>query len=464
MSSARELAQLVGQDIVSSDPGDLRAHAFDHSADAFISLRAGAEFRRPSCVVRPNSVQQVAEVMSWADMTRTAVVPYGGGSGVCGSIVGLNDAIVVDVSRIDAIVDLDETSQLVTVQAGVLGARLAEWLEARGYTLGHEPQSVAISTVGGWIATQACGQLSARYGGIEDLIAGLEAVLPGGRVLRSKVAPRTATGPDVARLLVGSEGTLGIVTEATFRVARIPQQRVDVCLSFDHMTNGFHGCRALAQSDLRPTVVRLYDHDDAALAWRHHDDPPTRPVLLMSFDGTLAPERAERAVETCGGERADVDLVAHWWQHRNDAVDHYRELMQGKGLLGPHAVVDTMEVSATWSVALRLYQSMKEKLSAHADFVGCHMSHVYADGACLYLTLASVAADDADAQAKNARWWDVGMRACLDAGGSISHHHGIGRVKAPWLPEEVNGWWDVLVAVKRALDPNGIMNPGALGL
>jgi alkyldihydroxyacetonephosphate synthase len=169
-------------------------------------------------------------------------------------------------------------------------------------------------------------------------------------------------------------------------------------------------------------------------------------------------------LELAGGTRGDDGLVGHWWAHRNDAVAEFRKLMEGNGLLGPHGIVDTMEVSGTWSVLRELYHSMKKELSDIADIAGCHLSHVYPDGACLYFTLASATADDTAAAVALDSWWDTGMRACLDAGGSISHHHGIGRLKAPWLPEELGGWWDMLKDLKKVIDPNRIMNPGALGL
>jgi alkyldihydroxyacetonephosphate synthase len=184
----------------------------------------------------------------------------------------------------------------------------------------------------------------------------------------------------------------------------------------------------------------------------------------MSFDGRAADARADEATQLMGGTQDDPALVAHWWEHRNDAVDLYRELMSGEGLLGPHAIVDTMEVSGTWSGLRTLYHSIKEALAAEADLVACHVSHIYPDGACLYFTMGSACDDDGTAAKKHHVWWETGLNTCIEAGGSISHHHGIGRLKADWMEAEWQGWWDVLRAVKSTLDPKGIMNPGALGL
>ncbi|HEX2196391.1 MAG TPA: FAD-binding oxidoreductase [Actinomycetota bacterium] len=461
--TARQLAELLGPGAVSTAPEDLDAHSSDWAPLGLLERRRGRAPSPPSCIVRPESTEEVATLLSWAHETSTPVVPWGGGSGVLAAVEPA-DCVVVDLTALDAIGEVDPKRRLVRAGAGVTGPALHDHLTAAGYLLGHEPQSVAISTVGGWIATRACGQLSARYGGIESLLAGFTAVLPGGRIVRSKTVPRRAAGPDVASLMIGSEGTLGIVTEADLRVAPIPTERANVCVRFEHMADGVAACRALAQSDLRPTLVRLYDADDAAIFLRHHPDEQPGPLLLLSFEGRGAESRAADAVGLSRGTRGDDDLVAHWWEHRNDAVGEFRRLMAGEGLLGPHALVDTMEVSGTWTVLRGLYHSMKEELGALADIAGCHVSHVYPDGACLYFTLASACEDDDEAEAKLAAWWEAGMRACLDAGGSISHHHGIGRVKARWLEEELGGWLDVLRAVKRTIDPRNVMNPGAFGL
>ncbi|MEA2433144.1 MAG: alkyldihydroxyacetonephosphate synthase [Actinomycetota bacterium] len=458
-----ELAELLGPHRVGSHPADLHRHASDRSASALLARRAGRKYALPLCIVRPHNTEQVADVLKWADATKTPVVPYGGGSAVVESIVG-GGAVVIELRALNEILDFDEKSRLVRTQTGVMGPDLIEALTSWGFTLGHEPQSVEISTVGGWIATRASGQLSSAYGGIESMVAGLEAVLPGGRIVRSKPVPRRAAGPDVASLMIGSEGTLGIVTEATLRVSPLPVERADRCVRFDHMADGVAAARALAQSQLKPALVRLYDKEDATIFLRNHPEEEISSLLLMSFEGEGAESRAKRAVDLSGGRTGNDALVAHWWAHRNDAVDEYTKLMAGEGILGPHALVDTLEVAGSWTVLRDLYHSMKEALGMVADVVGCHLSHIYPDGACLYFTIASACADDDAAFDALERWWGTGMNTCLEAGGTISHHHGIGRRKAKWLDQELGGWLEILAAVKSAIDPNGIMNPGALGL
>lgn len=458
-----ELAELIGPHRVGSHPADVHRHAGDRSPSALLAKRTSSSRPLPVAVVRPHTTAHVAQVLEWANRTKTAVVPYGGGSGVVDGIVSGN-CIVIELRSLNEILDFDDKSLLVRTQAGVLGPDLSRALRSWGQTLGHEPQSMAISTVGGWIATRAAGQLSARYGGIERAVAGLEAVLPGGKVVRSKTVPRSATGPDVASLMIGSEGTLGIVTEATLRVSPLPTETAERCIRFKHMADGVAASRKIAQSELRPTLLRLYDHDDSALFLRNIQGEEPGTLLLLVFEGPGARERADRAVDLSAGEPGTDELVAHWWEHRNDAVEELMTLMAGEGVLGPHALVDTVEVSGPWAILRDLYHSMRDALLPLASIVGCHLSHVYTDGACLYFTLAEACDSDETASELLPKWWDAAMSACLVTGGSISHHHGIGRRKAPWLREELDGWWDVLVAVKKSIDPNGIMNPGALGL
>jgi alkyldihydroxyacetonephosphate synthase len=461
---AEEIEKLLGDGVVLRDRSTYRDFATDWSPAALLRERSGNDTGTPLLVVRPRSVDEVSSLLEWAQRTGAAIVPAGGRSGVVEGIRA-EGLIVLDTSGLDAIGAIDEKSRLITVGAGVTGPGLRVHLEKHGWFLGHEPQSVEISTVGGWVATKACGQLSARYGGIEDLVAGLTAVLPGGRVVHSKAVPRRSAGPDVAALMLGSEGTLGVVTEVVLRITPVPGDRVDRCVRFEHMTDGVAACRMIVQSDdLHPTLVRLYDPEDAMIFLRNHPEEPQGPLLLLSFSGHDAEGRASRAVVASKGTAGNHALVEHWWIHRNDAVAEFRRILTGESVLGEHGIVETMEVSASWSNLRDVYHSMKKNLGEHADIVGCHVSHVYRDGACLYLTMGAACASDEEAEKKLDTWWEQGMRSCLDAGGSISHHHGIGRRKVRWFEEELGGWYDVLTAVKRGIDPKRIMNPGALGL
>jgi alkyldihydroxyacetonephosphate synthase len=430
---------------------------------ALVRERAGLDPAPPAAVVRPRSTEEVSELLTWADVERVPIVPFGGGSSV---VRGIEPArgIVLDLSLMDAVIDLDERSRLVRVQAGIRGAALQQGLDAQALMLGHQPQSMALSSVGGWIATGASGQLSLGFGSIEEVVAGFDAVLPGGRVLRAKVAPRRSTGPDLGALFIGSEGSLGVVTEAVLRVVPALADRVDLAFAFEHMADGVNACRTIAQGEFRPVLLRLYDKEDTFIFWRKMEDAPIGPLLVASARDAASLESTARAAEAAGGREAPRQLVDYWWGHRNDAVEDYPRTMAGGGILGDHALLETIEVSATWSNLRAVYHSLKERLEPSSDIVGGHLSHLYPDGACLYITLAASCSDERDAVGRLRAWWGTAMSTVLEHGGSISHHHGIGRTRAPWLREELGEWFEVLVALKRALDPNGIMNPGVLGL
>lgn len=459
MISLDELNARLGREASSTQPEG----PVDLSAVSLIDVRAGTSGGF-AATLSPHSVSEVVHILRWAHETGTRIVPAGHRSGVCGGVAAGDDLVLLDLSGLDHIGDLDEKSLTVTVQAGVRGSVLEARLNETGYTLGHAPQSIDISSVGGWLATRACGQLSAHYGGIEDIVVGLDAVLPGGISVSSKNQPRRSAGPEVARLLIGSEGTLGVVVSATMRISHLPSETARTSFLFEHMADGVAACRALAQSELHPSLVRLYDRDDAAIFWRHSDVPPEGPVLLVAFFGYGADDRLQAARELVSVPDAGESNVAYWWDHRNDAARDYEGLMTQPGVLGAHPLIDTMEVSGTWSVLRDLYHSTKESMAPVADIVGCHLSHIYPTGACLYFTLASACASDDDARTLHAKWWDLGPRTCLAAGGSISHHHGIGRLKANWLEAELGSEYGLLRKIKAALDPKRIMNPGALGL
>jgi alkyldihydroxyacetonephosphate synthase len=462
------LRALVGPEAVSTDPGDLDAHAHDWWALALLRRRRGDPLPLPAAVVRPASTAEVAAVLRWAAETRTPVVPVGGGSGVSGGAQAVPGALALDLRRMDRVLAVDEVSLTVRAQAGIGGPALEAALAEHGLTLGHFPQSFEISTLGGWIAARSAGQKSARYGRLEDLVRGLEAVLPGGRVVRFRAVPATAAGPDLWRLLVGSEGTLGVVTEATLAVRPAPAVVAHAAYAFEDFARGLEAVRRVARAELRPAVMRLYDEADVGIAFREASaELPGGALLVLRFEGDALADAEERAVrevlERAGGRDLGPGLAERWWEHRNDAVATYREIMLG-GLLGPAAAVDTMEVAGLWP-ADALYDRVRAALAAHADVVGCHASHPYPQGTCLYFTFVFLGSrDDRELEARYRAAWEEAARAALAAGGTITHHHGIGLLKAPWLAEELGEGMEVLRAVKWALDPAGIMNPGKLGL
>jgi alkyldihydroxyacetonephosphate synthase len=451
---------------VRTDPQTLRHSATDSWSLALLRRVRGDDLPEPAAVLFPASTEEVATILAWAAETGTAVIPRGAGSGVCGGAQADQDAVVLDLSRMDRIGPVDPQSQTVEVQAGVRGDRLEEELAKSDLTTGHYPQSVAISTVGGWIAASSAGQASTGFGAIEDALLGLTAVLPDGQILRCRPVPRSAAGPDLRRLLVGSEGTLAVVTEATLACRARPKAWDWLAFGFGEFTTMAEALRDVKRAETGAAVLRGYDETDAQLgfgALKHR----TGCVALAGFPvgppGLAAREQAAKAILRTSGTELGARYGEHWWRHRNDAVQTFAQIMGPERTFGTGVIVDTMEVAGLWSAVSRLYDDIRTALSAHAQAVACHLSHLYPSGSSLYFTFLIGGADDHEAETKYRDAWPQAARACTEAGGTITHHHGVGRLKAPFLAQDLGETGlGLLDTIRAALDPAGIMNPKAL--
>ncbi len=453
---------------VSTDAQMLRGRAIDSWALGLLRRVRGDDLPAPAAVVFPACTEEVATVLAWASETATAVIPRGGGSGVCGGAQADAGSVVLDLSRLDQVSDVDPVSRTVTVQAGVRGDQLEEALAGSGLTVGHYPQSIAASTVGGWIAASSAGQASTGFGAIEDVLLGLTAVLPQGEILRCRPVPRSAAGPDLRRLLVGSEGTFAVVTEATLACRTRPAAWDWLAFSFPTFVALADGLREAVRAETGAAVLRGYDETDAQLGFGALGHPggcvgmagfPVGPPGLAA--------RKQAAAEAMHRAGASGELGPrygeHWWEHRNDAVDTYARIMGPDRAFGAGVIVDTVEVAGLWSAVPRLYTGIREALAAHAQAVGCHLSHLYPSGSSLYFTFLVSGADDRDAEARYLAAWEQAIRSCAAAGGTITHHHGVGRLKSVFLAADLGETGvDVLTRIKAALDPAGIMNPQVL--
>jgi alkyldihydroxyacetonephosphate synthase len=377
---------------------------------------------------------------------------------VCGASVPVHGGVALDLTGMEGITDVDDTSLLVDVLPGTFGDVFEDELRAaHGLTAGHWPQSMALSTVGGWLACRGAGQLSTRYGKIEDIVAGLEVVLADGTVVRTGGFPRAAAGPDLTQLFVGSEGTLGVITSARLRAHPVPPAERRAAFAFPAFAEGNDACRRILRRGATPAVLRLYDATEANRSYGTDD----KAALLVLDEGDPAVVDAVLTVvaEECGGaERLDDGLVEQWLGHRND-------VSALEGLTRKGFVVDTMEVSGPWSALPRMYEEgVAALLGVEGMLVAsAHQSHSYLDGACLYFTFAGRPPED-ERERLYVAAWDAGTRAVLAAGGSLSHHHGVGLNRSRFVPEALGAGFGVLSAVKAALDPAGILNPGKLGL
>ncbi|MGI8608367.1 MAG: FAD-binding oxidoreductase [Candidatus Dormibacteria bacterium] len=453
------LAQLVPRATVLTEEAELRACAGDWSSLSILRSLRGAE-TPPAAVLRPADASDVATALRWASATGTPVVAAGGRSGVSGGVVTHGGELVIDLRTLNRVLHLDEVSCIVEVEAGILGTELEAWLNQRGFTLGHFPQSVALSTVGGWIAARSAGQLSSGYGAIEDLVVALTAALPDGTVATSRLAPRTAAGIQLHQLFLGSEGTLGVVTAAWLRVRTAPAARHFASLGFAGFSEGLEAVRAMAQARCLPDAVRVYDETDTTIQFRSFDPAPqgTAAVMVTEGDDEQARGRLERALVSAGGTRLDQDLAGHWWAHRNDAATTYRQVLSGE-LLGADIAADTIEVASIWSLVPTVYGALREALSRHAEMVGCHCSHAYETGCALYFTFL-LRAEDREG-ALEAAWRDA-LNAAVESGATMTHHHGVGQLKTAWLARELGGFAPYLGRVQKAFDPAGVMNPHTL--
>lgn len=421
----------------------------------------------PAAVARPSRTSEVAAVLRACHEAGVPVTPLAGRSGVCGGALPVFGGVALDLTGLSGLVAVDERSLLVDVRAGTFGEDLEGELRSRhAMTLGHFPQSIAISTVGGWVACRGAGQYSTRYGKIEDMVRGLEVVLADGRILRTgSNAPRAACGPDLTQLFVGSEGTLGVLTEVRLAAHPVPAGEARAVYGFggeSGFDRGLEACRNILRRGATPGVLRLYDRTESH---RHFSMEETSVLLVIDEGDPLLVEAVMRVASSeCaahGAEELDPALAASWLDRRND-LPALEELAAG-GI-----VADTAEISASWSSLPTIYHQAIASLERLEGTLtaSAHQSHAYTDGACLYFTFAG-RPPSGELAAKEAYY-----RAAFDAitgvvtanGGAISHHHGIGLNRAAYLPRCLGGAFGVLESLKQVLDPQGVLNPGKLGL
>jgi alkyldihydroxyacetonephosphate synthase len=454
---------------VDADPKDLMEAGRDWWPIAVWWATRGQVPSLPAVVVRPEDAEQLRAALAVCNEARVPVTPAAGRSGVCGASVPAFGGVALDMCAMAGVTDLDEVSLVTQVLPGTFGPDVEEKLNEHGCTLGHWPQSMDISTVGGWLSCRSAGQYSTRYGKIEDMVVGLEVALSDGRALRTGWAgPRAAAGPDLTQLFVGSEGTLGVITSALVRVHPKPLQQTRRAFGFGDFRSGLDACRRILRRGATPAVLRLYDEVESARNFSVEDScvlvvlDETDPVMLEATT-SVVDEECSNSV----GSKLDTELVETWLHHRND-VSALAPLYKA-GI-----VVDTVEISAHWAA---LYDIYKDAVAALNDVEGtlaasAHQSHAYSDGACLYFTFAGRRPDgperddllDAWAQDYYVRAWDSVMNAVMAHGGAISHHHGIGINRARFMRDALGPALDVFGSVKAALDPRGILNPGKLGL
>ena len=456
-----DLAEICGSKNILVTEEELELHSYDVWPVATKLKMQGKQPYRPEAVVRPLSTEQVSQVLAWASRNSVPVTPWGLGSSVTGSSLPLHGGISLDLSGMKRVLALDTTNMLVRVQAGKLGIELEQQLNQHGFTLNHSPQSLDRSSVGGWVSTRATGQFSSRWGGIEELALALTAVLPTGEVVETPLVPRAAVGPDLRHLFMGAEGTMGVITEVVLKIFPIAEHRIFQSLSFPTVESGLTAMRRIMQAGLRPFLVRFYDSDEARHAMM--DPNFSTPAMFLGFEGLRSVAEAEykAGLDIClqeGGMVIGPEAALAWMDRRFDfsTVENT--------LAAPGGLAETIEVAHFWDSIDETYQALKTALAPYATEVLGHFSHVYPHGVSLYIILLGKTPSDAIAEEQLIKIWDISMKICLEKGAAISHHHGVGIARLPYIREQLGNAIIPLERIKQAIDPSGVMNPGKLGL
>jgi alkyldihydroxyacetonephosphate synthase len=469
--AAAELAAVVGADnALAHDEARVR-HTRGKSLTDLLRLRTGDAADAPDLVVLPASHAQVLACLRICSARRIAVVPFGGGTSVVGGLEtasgGFAGVVALDVRRMNALVELDVESRLAVLEPGVRGPQAETMLNQRGFTIGHFPQSFQYVTLGGAAATRSSGQASAGYGRFDELVMSLRVATPAGALELGR-APKSAAGPDLRQLILGSEGALGVITSLTVALAPMPEESVYDGWRFDSFAQGRAAVRRLVQDGPRPTILRLSDEAETALNLGRPSELGNETagcLAIAGYEGSTADVASRRADASRALEAAGARLVpgaGEAWER-----DRYRGPYLRDALLDAGAIVETLETVAFWSALPRVYErvttALRESLSAQGapPVVLCHISHLYPSGASLYFTVACAQLEDPVAQWRRAK--AAASDAILAAGGSITHHHGVGSDHVQWYVREIGELGlDALAAVKRRLDPHGILNPGVL--
>lgn len=463
-----ELADAVGDAYVSTLASDKLAYSSDWSWMPQVWLDRGQPPVTPDVIVHPGSAQDISKVLKIANIYQLPVIPWGGGSGTQGGVLPIFGGIVLDVKRLDRVLEIDERALTVTAQAGIVGTQLEWMLNEHGLTLPHYPASANMATLGGYLAARGSGVISTKYGKAEDLVLSLEAVMPNGTIIRTPPVRSHASGPGLMNLLVGAEGTLGVITEATMQIERLPEVRLFNAVLFDDLSKALEAGRRIMTARLQPTVLRLYDPESTTtLIKRVLDLDLEGAYLILGFDGfeEIATAQERRALAICAelGAR-DLGRASgeHWWQHRYDF--YYPPLS-----LNLPKMYGTIETVCTFSNIEPLYYAKKQAIEdGFAEWKAryiAHFSHWFPWGVMVYdrFVIDEPPQDPHAALKLHNQIWTTAARTSLAHGGVLNEHHGIGLKLGRLMREQYGAGWETLETIKHALDPRGIMNPGKLG-
>jgi len=457
-----ELTEIIGKQNVSIKPIDILAYTKDSSLIAFNWTIQGKIAGLPDIITWPESVEQISEILIYANKEKIPVIPYAEGSGVVGGAIATRGGIIIDMKKFNKILELNDKNLTVSAQAGINGMNLERFLNAKGYTTGHIPQSIRMSSLGGWIAHRAAGQFSTKYGKIEDIVLGMEVVLPEGKLISFKSIPRASTGPQLDKLFIGGEGTLGIVTKATLKIWPYPEKRSLISYAFPTFEDSLEAIRQILREHIFPAVIRIYDQFETMRHFPDIEKAKDKVMVVFICEGIkklvdLEEDiTREKCIKKSGIDCGDLP-VEHWLNTRFRVTE--------TSTMPPYKIVfETVEVASLWENAANIYHTVLESMNKVKGLlmITAHVSHFYPNGVGIYFSWGGVPPKGNTDLDFYQECWDTTIKAVLDAGGSIGHHHGIGINRAHWMDQEWGVSMNTMREIKNLLDPNNIFNPGKI--
>ena len=466
------LQQILGAENVLTDEQLLQQRSIDNFRK-LENIFGVYTLPAPAAVAMVRSTWEAAEVLAFADRQGINVVPRTGGTATEGGLETIvPDSIVLDGSEMNRIIEIDAYNMQATCQCGVPLQVLEDRVRELGLTTGHSPQSKPVAHMGGLVATRSIGQFSTLYGGIEDMVVGLEAVFPGGEVTRIKNVPRRAAGPDIRHIVIGNEGALCFITEVTVKLfPYLPENNAFLGWTLKNMKTGFEALREVMVSGYHPSVARLYDPGDGGLHFSHFAEPDDCVLLFMAEGAAgIAKATAEGIAEIVARypecQPVDSGLIATWF---DDLVWGPEKITaEDERIRTTRNVNRTTEISADWSTVNDIYESALARILAEIPDItmaGGHSSHSYINGTNMYFNYFYDLVDCGPEEEVTKYYLPIISIICeetLARGGSIVHHHGIGKARAPWVRDEYGSSFPLLETLKKAFDPNGIMNKGTI--
>lgn len=455
-----ELSKIVGEENVSTNEVDLLAYTRDSSMIAINWTIEGKIASLPDFIIWPETTEQISEILKLANKEKIPIVPFGEGSGVVGGAIPIKGGIILDMKKFNKIIAINDKNLTVSAESGINGMNLERFLNAKGYTSGHIPQSLYTSSLGGWIAHRAAGQFSTKYGKIEDIVLGMEVVLPQGDIIEFKTVARASTGPQLDKLFIGGEGTIGIVTKATLKIWPFPKKRTLISYAFPKIEDSFEAVREILRENVYPAVIRIYDQPETARHFENVEKAKEKVMVVFVCEGNeklvdieelITREKCEKYLGINCGENP----VEHWFETRF-------KVTETSSMPTYKIVFDTIEIASLWANAANIYHHVTETVDKIKGvlLITAHVSHFYPNGVGIYFTFGGVPPRDISDLQFYQKCWNTTIKAVIDAGGSIAHHHGIGINRSNWMSEEWGNSLKILQEIKKLLDPNNILNPG----